>query len=115
MAKVVPDLASRLFAQFDDVMTRTGDNTKYSSKVTATLLALAFLVIYPVNSFDMLTRLSTDKSVATQLATLAADEKDPAKLRIEIEKQGLFGDVFHEKNAHWAAAENEHPDNPIAR
>lgn len=115
LAKVVPELASRLFAQFDDVMTRTEDNTAYSSKVTATLLALAFLVIYPVNAFDMLTRLSTDKAAAAQLASFAAGEKDADKLRAEVEKQGLFGDVFQEHSRHWTEIRKHQPGNCVAR
>lgn len=94
MAAAAPELAARLFAQFDDVLARADDNAAYSRKVASVLFALGFLVVYPVNSFDLLSRLMNDKAVAESLAVTAASQTDPAKLREAINAHGLFGDVF---------------------
>ncbi|MBL8238142.1 MAG: hypothetical protein JNM66_12020 [Bryobacterales bacterium] len=90
LAQEAPDLAARLFAQFDDVMTRTDDNTAFSAKFVSAILTLAFLVVYPINSFDILARLMNDAAI-TQ--SLIAKAQDPNLLN-EVLAQGLFGDVF---------------------
>lgn len=94
LAKEAPDLAARIFSQFDDVLVRTDDNTNLSRKVTGGVLTFVFLIVYPVNSFDLLARLMNDKAVAASIAKTAAAETDPAKLRQAIADNGLFGDVF---------------------
>lgn len=102
LAKTAPDLAARLFAQFDDVMTRTDDNTAYSTKVASTALALVFLVIYPVNSLDMITRLATEKTVATVLANEAEKTKDNTQLLNAVKQQAIFADTFDQPNKFWS-------------
>lgn len=103
LAAVAPDLAARLFAQFDDIMMRTDDNTAYSTKVVSTALALVFLVIYPVNTLEMITRLATEKTVATVLAEEAAKSKDQTQLLAAVKQQAIFGDVFDQPNKFWTA------------
>lgn len=94
LAKAAPDLAARLFVQFDDVLARADDNAVFSRKLVSAVFALAFLLVYPVNSFDLMARLINDKTVAASVAATAASETDPAKLRAAINDHGLFGDVF---------------------
>jgi len=94
LAKEAPELAARIFSQFDDVLVRSDDNTSYSRKVAAGVLTIAFLALYPVNSFDLIARLMNDKAVAASIANTAASENDPVKLRKAIDDNGLFGDVF---------------------
>ena len=77
LALEAPELAARLFSQFDDVIARADDNTSYSRKFTSTVLALAFLIIFPVNSFDVLSRLTNDKAIAASIAKLASSSSDP--------------------------------------
>lgn len=102
LAKAAPELTARLFAQFDDIMTRTDDNTAYSTKVASTALALVFLVIYPVNTLDMITRLATEKTVATVLAEEAAKTNDQKQLLNAVKKQAIFGDTFDQTNKFWS-------------
>lgn len=90
LAQEAPALAARLFAQFDDVMTRTDDNTAYSAKFVSVILTLAFLIVYPVNSFDIIARLMNDAAITQALIDKA---KDPNLLN-EVMNQGLFGDLF---------------------
>ena len=71
-AQEAPALAARLFVHFDDVLVRTDDNTSYSRKVAGAVLTLAFLIVYPVNSFDLLARLVNDDAIAAGLAAQAA-------------------------------------------
>lgn len=56
LAQEAPALAARLFVHFDGVLARTDDTTSYSRKVAGAVFTLAFLVAFPVNSFDMLAR-----------------------------------------------------------
>lgn len=102
LARIAPDLAARLFAQFDDVMTRTDGNTAYSTKVASTALALVFLTVYPVNSLDMITRLATEKTVATVLADKAEKTKDPTQLLNAVKQQAIFADTFDQPNKFWS-------------
>ena len=102
LAQEAPALAARLFVHFDDVLVRTDDNTSYSRKVAGALLTLAFLVVYPVNSFDMLARLVNDDAIAAALAAQAAKADPKAELLAIVEEDGLFGDVFSGASAHRA-------------
>jgi hypothetical protein len=97
-----PALAARLFVHFDDVLVRTDDNTSYSRKVAGALLTLAFLVVYPVNSFDLLARLVHDDAIAAALALQAATTDPKADLLAVVEDDGLFGDVFTNNSVHRA-------------
>ena len=100
LAKEAPDLAARLFVQFDDVMARTDDNTAFSRKVAGAVLTLAFLTLYPVNSFDLLARLVNDDAIAKGLADQAAKGGPQAEILDTVKKQGLFGDVFSTESEH---------------
>jgi hypothetical protein len=103
LAQEAPALAARLFVQFDDVLARADDNTAYSRKVAGVVLTLAFLVVYPVNAFDLLARLINDDAIAAGLADQAARGAPPAVLLDAVKKQGLFGDVFANDSAHRQA------------
>lgn len=100
LAQEAPALASRLFAQFDDVLTRAEDNTAYSSKVVSVLLTAVFLIVYPVSSFDIISRLMNNGAIAKSLADLAAKTTDSKELTEAVNRQGLFGDVFQPDSAH---------------
>ena len=103
LAQEAPALASRLFVQFDDVLARTDDNTSYSRKLAGSLLTLAFLIVYPVNSFDLLARLVNNDAIATRLATEAAKGGSQADLAAAVSREGLFGDVFSAESVHRRA------------
>jgi hypothetical protein len=49
----------------------------------------------------MITRLATDKTVATALAEQAAKTKDQTELLASVKKQAMFGDVFDANNKFW--------------
>ena len=102
LAQEAPALAARLFVHFDDVLVRTDDNTSYSRKVAGALLTLAFLIVYPVNSFDLLARLVNDDAIAAALTAQAAKQNPEAELLAVVEKDGLFGDVFADTSVHRA-------------
>ena len=103
LAKAAPGLAAPLFAHFDDVMTRTDDNSAFSGKFVAAILALIFLVIYPVNSFDVLARLMNSDALSKELAEQAAKGGSSNDLLDAVKKQGLFGDVFEPHSRHRQA------------
>lgn len=97
LAEAAPELAAQVFSQFDDVIARADDNAAFSRKLASGVLALIFLTIYPVNSFDIISRLLNDKAIAASVAAKAGATDDPAKLREVIDQYGLFGDVFSGK------------------
>ena len=78
LKEAAPALAARLFSQFDDVLARADDNTAYSRKLLSGVLALAFFVLFPVNSFDVLSRLTNDKALAASIAKSAAENDNAA-------------------------------------
>ena len=87
-------VAAPLFAQFDDVMMRSEDNTAFSSKLVSALMAFVFVVAFPVNSFDLLARLMHDEAITKSLAELAAKDPRSPDLMEAVKSQGLFGKVF---------------------
>ncbi|MBI2687606.1 MAG: hypothetical protein HYX27_14945 [Acidobacteria bacterium] len=100
LASVAPQLAARLFAQFDDVMLRTDDNVTYSAKVVSAILAAIFLIVYPIDSLDLLSRLSTNKEAAAALANAAAAKNlSQQQLLAEVKKQDMFGAAFDQPMA----------------
>jgi len=90
LALEAPGLAARLFSQFDELMARTDDNTAFSAKFVSAILTLAFLIVYPVSSFDIIARLMNDAAITQALVAKAND----SNLLNEVMKQGIFGDVF---------------------
>jgi len=102
LAQEAPALAARLFVHFDDVLVRTDDNTSYSRTVAGAFLTLAFLIVYPVNSFDLLARLVNDDAIAAALTAEAAKQDPKAELLDVVENEGLFGDVFADASVHRA-------------
>ena len=90
LAQTAPDLTARLFSQFDDVMTRTDDNTAYSAKFVSVVFTAIFLVLYPVDSFDVLARLINSDAVTQSLIKSAT----AANVVEEVKNQGVFGEVF---------------------
>ena len=84
-------------------MTRTDDNSAFSGKFVAAILALIFLVIYPVNSFDVLARLMNSDALSKELAEQAAKGGSSNDLLDAVKKQGLFGDVFEPHSRHRQA------------
>lgn len=103
LAQEAPALAARLFVHFDGVLARTDDTTSHSRKVAGAVLTLAFLVAYPVNSFDMLARLVHGDAIAAGLADEAANGVSQEQLLESVTAQGLFGDVFSGTSQHRKA------------
>lgn len=103
LAQEARGLAARLFVHFDGVLARTDDTTSYSRKVAGAAFTLAFLVAYPVNSFDMLARLVHGDAIAASLADKAVKGTAPDEMLKDVTVQGLFGDVFTDKSQHRKA------------
>lgn len=72
MQKIVPELASKIFARFDEVLDRTTEDVSTFGKFLGIALTLPLLLIYwPVDSIDLLNRLSTDQVLSAQLTEVA--------------------------------------------
>ncbi len=108
LAQEAPALAGRLFVQFDEILARTDDTTSYSRKVAGAVLTMAFLIVYPVNSFELLARLVHDEAIAKGLAQEAVERGSQAELLEAVTAQGLFGDVFSESSKHRKAITDCH-------
>lgn len=72
MQKIVPELASKIFARFDDVLDRATEDVSAFGKFLGILLTLPLLLMYwPVDSFKLLNRLNNDQILSAQLAEIA--------------------------------------------
>ena len=72
MQKIVPELASKIFARFDDVLDRATEEVSAFGKFLSILLTLPLLLIYwPVDSIDLFDRLNKDQILSAKLATAA--------------------------------------------
>jgi len=98
LAEAAPELAAQVFSQFDDVIARADDNAAFSRKLASGVLAFIFLTIYPVNSFDIISRLMNDKAIAASVAAKAGATDDPAKLREVIDQYAVSSETFSQAN-----------------
>ena len=72
MQAKVPELASKIFARFDEVLDRASEDVSGIGKVLGILITLPLLLIYwPVDSIDLLNRLNNDQALSAQLARIA--------------------------------------------
>jgi hypothetical protein len=72
MQAKVPELASKIFARFDDVLDRVSEDVSGIGKVLGILITLPLLLIYwPVDSIDLFDRLNKDQIRSAKLATAA--------------------------------------------
>ena len=72
MQTVIPDLASKIFARFDEVLDRVSEDIAGFRKLLGIVITLPLLLIYwPVDSFNLLHRLNNDQVLSAQLAGLA--------------------------------------------
>jgi len=72
MQAKVPELASKIFARFDEVLDRVTEDVSGAGKVLGILITLPLLLIYwPVDSFKLLNRLNSDQLLSAQLAGIA--------------------------------------------
>jgi hypothetical protein len=72
MQAKVPELASKIFARFDEVLDRVTEDVSGFGKVLSILITLPLLLIYwPVDSFKLLNRLNNDQILSAQLAGIA--------------------------------------------
>jgi hypothetical protein len=101
LAAHVPALSSQIFTHFDNLMDRVEDNVAASGKVVSLIAAAAFLCWYPVDSLDMVKRLSRDSVLRARAVSVAGEvNQSPAagqgaELReAGRELKGLFGDVL---------------------
>ncbi|MEQ1680482.1 MAG: hypothetical protein ABL950_07765 [Nitrospira sp.] len=70
MQKIVPELASKIFARFDDVLDRATEDVSAFGKFLGILLTLPLLLInWPVDSIDLFDRLNKDQILSAKLAT----------------------------------------------
>ncbi|MEI7869964.1 MAG: hypothetical protein WCI11_18910 [Candidatus Methylumidiphilus sp.] len=72
MQTVVPELASKIFARFDEVLDRITEDVSMFGKFLGIIITLPILLIYwPVDSIDLLNRLSKDPVLSAKVADVA--------------------------------------------
>ena len=72
MQATVPELASKIFARFDEVIDRVNDNVSAFGKILGIIITLPLLLIYwPVDSINLLNRLNNDPVLTAKLAEVA--------------------------------------------
>ena len=72
MQTTVPELASKIFARFDEVIDRVNDDVSAFGKLLGIIITLPLLLIYwPVDSINLLNRLNNDQVLTAKLAEAA--------------------------------------------
>jgi hypothetical protein len=72
MQKIVPELASGIFARFDEVLDRVSDDVAGFGKLLGILITLPLLLVYwPVDSIDLFERLNKDQLLSAKVAVVA--------------------------------------------
>lgn len=72
MQTTVPELASKIFARFDEVIDRVNDDVSAFGKILGIIITLPLLLIYwPVDSINLLNRLNNDQVLTAKLAEVA--------------------------------------------
>jgi hypothetical protein len=72
MQTTVLELASKIFARFDEALDRVSDDVAGFGKLLGILITLPLLLVYwPVDSFHLLNRLNNDQILSEQLAGIA--------------------------------------------
>ena len=94
------EMASRLFSQFDNVMDRVEDNVSFSAKAVAVFFAALFLSHYPVDSLEMIQRLSTDAELRSYLVEEAKNAPASQLVADKVKASRLFGSTF-DKDRPW--------------
>jgi hypothetical protein len=97
LAEHVPQLAAPLFSHFDNLMDRVEDNVRASGKAGSVVFAALFLCFYPVDSFEIINRLSVSGELRQKVVAAA-----PGMVSGGQDWQvtaSLFGDSL--ERAHW--------------
>lgn len=72
MQTTVPELASKIFARFDEVIDRVNDDVSAFGKILGIVITFPLLLIYwPVDSINLLNRLNNDQVLSEKLAEVA--------------------------------------------
>ncbi len=72
MQAKVPQLASKIFARFDEVLDRVTEDVAGFGKLLGILITLPLLLIYwPVDSIDLFDRLNKDQILSAKVAAIA--------------------------------------------
>lgn len=72
MQKIVPELASKIFARFDEVIDRVTEDVSAFGKFLGIIITLPLLLIYwPVDSMDLFNRLNNDQVLSEKIAGIA--------------------------------------------
>lgn len=72
MGTIVPELASKIFARFDEVLDRATEEIGVFGKFLGIIIALPLLLIYwPVDAIDLLNRLNNNQVLSAKLAEVA--------------------------------------------
>lgn len=72
MQKIVPELASKIFARFDEVIDRVTEDVSAFGKLLGIIITLPLLLInWPVDSMDLFNRLNNDQVLSEKLAGIA--------------------------------------------
>jgi hypothetical protein len=72
MQKIVPELASKIFARFDEVMDRVTEDVSWWGKSFGIIITVPLLLLYwPVDSMDLFNLLYNDQVLSEKLAGIA--------------------------------------------
>jgi len=72
MQTIVPELASKIFARFDEVIDRVNDDVSALGKFLSIIITLPLLLTsWPVDSINLINRLNNDQVLAAKLAEAA--------------------------------------------
>jgi hypothetical protein len=97
LAEHVPQLAAPLFSHFDNLMDRVEDNVRASGKAGSVVFAALFLCFYPVDSFEIINRLSVSGELRQKVVAAAPGlVSDGQDWQVTA---SLFGDSL--ERAHW--------------
>ena len=72
MNTVIPDLASKIFSRFDELMDRIEDNINFKGKLISIFITFPLLLAYwPIDAVELINRLNNDKILSAKAADLA--------------------------------------------
>jgi len=84
MQTVIPELASKIFARFDEVMDRVIEEVNVYGKQLGIIITLPLLLYcWPVDSIDLMNRLNSDQALSAEIADLAGADAETMKSLLE--------------------------------
>lgn len=115
MQTIVPELASKIFARFDEVLDRVTEDVSTFGKFLGIVLTLPLLLIYwPVDSIDLLNRLNNDQALSAKLADLA-ETKLPSLQKAHDEFLKCKDDNKNTPDVRQACEQSDHALKQVAQ